>query len=183
MRIVVDVSPLSHPRTGIGNYIRGSLAGMAAAAVCVAVNHILLAPMLHFFYSHSFRELGIFSFESLSTDLVLAALGVGIGTFWVLNPWLLPFAVAPKARSQSASVNSSAFFGAKPSEAALTSRSRPPSSEAARATSARASSGRETSPSGRPAASTDQPASPSRLAIAEPTRPLPPVTRARICQS
>jgi glycosyltransferase involved in cell wall biosynthesis len=32
VRIVVDVSPLSHPRTGIGNYIRGSLAGMAAAA-------------------------------------------------------------------------------------------------------------------------------------------------------
>ena len=32
MRIAVDVSPLSHPRTGIGNYIRGSLAGMAAAA-------------------------------------------------------------------------------------------------------------------------------------------------------
>jgi len=32
MRVVVDVSPLSHPRTGIGNYIRGSLAGMCAAA-------------------------------------------------------------------------------------------------------------------------------------------------------
>jgi len=32
MRVVVDVSPLSHPRTGIGNYIRGSLAGMTAAA-------------------------------------------------------------------------------------------------------------------------------------------------------
>ena len=32
MRIVVDVSPLSHPRTGIGNYIRGSVAGLAAAA-------------------------------------------------------------------------------------------------------------------------------------------------------
>jgi glycosyltransferase involved in cell wall biosynthesis len=31
MRIVVDVSPLSHPRTGIGNYIRGSLAGMTEA--------------------------------------------------------------------------------------------------------------------------------------------------------
>ncbi len=29
MRIVVDVSPLSHPRTGIGNYIRGSLLGLA----------------------------------------------------------------------------------------------------------------------------------------------------------
>jgi diguanylate cyclase (GGDEF)-like protein/putative nucleotidyltransferase with HDIG domain len=75
--------------------LRLALAGMAAAAVLVAVNHALLAPMLHFFYSHSIGELGIFSFESLSTDLVLAALGVGIGTFWDLNPWLLPFAVAP----------------------------------------------------------------------------------------
>ena len=32
MRIVVDVTPLSHPRTGIGNYIRGMLAGLAEAA-------------------------------------------------------------------------------------------------------------------------------------------------------
>jgi glycosyltransferase involved in cell wall biosynthesis len=31
VRIVVDVSPLSHPRTGVGNYIRGSLLGLAAA--------------------------------------------------------------------------------------------------------------------------------------------------------
>ncbi|HEY2372469.1 MAG TPA: glycosyltransferase family 1 protein [Gaiellaceae bacterium] len=30
MRIVVDVAPLSHPRTGVGNYIRGSLLGLAA---------------------------------------------------------------------------------------------------------------------------------------------------------
>ena len=28
MRIVLDVSPLSHPRTGVGNYIRGSLLGL-----------------------------------------------------------------------------------------------------------------------------------------------------------
>ena len=75
--------------------LRFALAGMAASAVLVAVNHILLAPMLHFFYSHSIRELGIFSFESLSTDLVLATLGVGIAVFWHLNPWLIPFAVAP----------------------------------------------------------------------------------------
>ena len=32
MRIAVDVSPLSHPRSGIGNYIRGSLAGLVEAA-------------------------------------------------------------------------------------------------------------------------------------------------------
>jgi len=32
VRIVIDVSPLSHPRTGVGNYIRGSLRGLAQAA-------------------------------------------------------------------------------------------------------------------------------------------------------
>ena len=32
MRIVIDVTPLSHPRTGIGNYMLGMLGGMAAAA-------------------------------------------------------------------------------------------------------------------------------------------------------
>jgi glycosyltransferase involved in cell wall biosynthesis len=30
VRVVVDVAPLSHPRTGVGNYIRGSLLGLAA---------------------------------------------------------------------------------------------------------------------------------------------------------
>jgi glycosyltransferase involved in cell wall biosynthesis len=32
MRIVVDVTPLSHPRTGIGNYMLGMLNGLAEAA-------------------------------------------------------------------------------------------------------------------------------------------------------
>lgn len=40
MRIVVDVSPLSHPRTGIGNYIRGSLLGIGEAT---AGEHELVA--------------------------------------------------------------------------------------------------------------------------------------------
>jgi len=31
VRIVVDVAPLSHPRTGVGNYIRGSLLGLTEA--------------------------------------------------------------------------------------------------------------------------------------------------------
>jgi glycosyltransferase involved in cell wall biosynthesis len=31
LRIAFDVSPLSHPRTGVGNYIRGSLVGLAEA--------------------------------------------------------------------------------------------------------------------------------------------------------
>jgi glycosyltransferase involved in cell wall biosynthesis len=32
LRIVVDVAPLSHQRTGVGNYIRGSLVGLVAAS-------------------------------------------------------------------------------------------------------------------------------------------------------
>lgn len=32
MRIAYDVTPLSHPRTGVGNYILGALGGMAEAA-------------------------------------------------------------------------------------------------------------------------------------------------------
>jgi alpha-1,3-rhamnosyl/mannosyltransferase len=31
VRVVIDVSPLSHQRTGVGNYIRGSLRGLAEA--------------------------------------------------------------------------------------------------------------------------------------------------------
>jgi glycosyltransferase involved in cell wall biosynthesis len=40
VRIVYDVSPLSHPRTGVGNYVRGALAGLVEAA---GGDHELLA--------------------------------------------------------------------------------------------------------------------------------------------
>ena len=40
MRVAWDVSPLSHPRTGIGNYVRGAIAGFAEAA---AGEHEVLA--------------------------------------------------------------------------------------------------------------------------------------------
>jgi glycosyltransferase involved in cell wall biosynthesis len=42
MRIAFDVSPLSHERTGVNNYIRGSLAGLAEAAAA-AGGHELVA--------------------------------------------------------------------------------------------------------------------------------------------
>src|ERR671937_582391 len=74
---------------------RFALGGVAAAASLVAVNHVLLAPMLHLARGHSIKELGIFSFESLSTDVVLATLGVGIAAFWKLNYCLIPFAITP----------------------------------------------------------------------------------------
>ena len=72
-----------------------ALAGLAACAVFVFMNHILLATMLHFARGHTLRETGLFSGDSLATDLVLAALGVAFASLWTWNPYLLPAAVAP----------------------------------------------------------------------------------------
>ena len=51
--------------------------------------------MLRLGRGHSLRESGLFSFENLSTELVLAALGVLVAFAWTINPALIPFAVAP----------------------------------------------------------------------------------------
>jgi diguanylate cyclase (GGDEF)-like protein/putative nucleotidyltransferase with HDIG domain len=72
-----------------------ALAGFGACIVFVATNHVLLATMLHFARGHSLRETGLFSADSLSIDLVLAALGVAFASIWRWNPYLLPAAVAP----------------------------------------------------------------------------------------
>jgi PAS domain S-box-containing protein len=68
---------------------------LAAAAAFVAVNHILLAPMLLLGHGHSVRETGLFSPLSLGVDFALASLGVGVALFLDSNPWLLPTLVAP----------------------------------------------------------------------------------------
>jgi diguanylate cyclase (GGDEF)-like protein/putative nucleotidyltransferase with HDIG domain len=78
-----------------GSDVEYAAAGLAAAAAIVGVNHLLMAPMLHLARGHSLRESGLFSFPSLSTDLVLAMLGVAMAAFWLINPWLIPFSVAP----------------------------------------------------------------------------------------
>ncbi|MBV8394823.1 MAG: diguanylate cyclase [Actinobacteria bacterium] len=70
-------------------------AGVAACLVFVGLNHVLLAPMLHLARGLSLRESGLFTFENLSTDLVLGALGVGFAMLWHYDVWLTPFALAP----------------------------------------------------------------------------------------
>ena len=75
--------------------LRFAVAGLAAAVVLVLLNHTILATMLRFGRGHSLSESGLFSFESLSTDLVLAALGVLVAYAWTINPALIPFAIAP----------------------------------------------------------------------------------------
>ena len=44
MRIAFDVSPLSHERTGVNNYILGSLRGLAEAAGAAGDEVVAFAP-------------------------------------------------------------------------------------------------------------------------------------------
>lgn len=76
---------------------RFALAGCVACLLYVGLNHTVLAPMLRFARNLSIRELrdSLFSFESLTTDLVLGSLGLIVAAFWQWNPYLVPFAILP----------------------------------------------------------------------------------------
>jgi diguanylate cyclase (GGDEF)-like protein/putative nucleotidyltransferase with HDIG domain len=87
--VILDGSPYD------GRGPRSLAAGAAACLVLVLLNHVLLAPMLRLARGVSARESRLFTFESLSTDVVLAALGVGLATLWHYDAWLAPFALAP----------------------------------------------------------------------------------------
>lgn len=67
----------------------------AACAVFVGVSHLLLAGMLRFGHRAGARRGELISGDGLATDVVLAALGVGIAGFWHWNHWLVPFALLP----------------------------------------------------------------------------------------
>jgi diguanylate cyclase (GGDEF)-like protein/putative nucleotidyltransferase with HDIG domain len=75
--------------------LRIAAAALAACIVYVLVNHSLLAAMFGLGRGISVAESGLFTSESISAELVLAALGVGVATFWHSNPWLIPLALAP----------------------------------------------------------------------------------------
>jgi diguanylate cyclase (GGDEF)-like protein/putative nucleotidyltransferase with HDIG domain len=83
-------------QTYIGDHaLRLFAAGVASCIVFVGVNHTLLALMLRLARGFSLRETGLFDAEYLSTDLVLAALGVAVYAFWQTNHWLVLFALTP----------------------------------------------------------------------------------------
>ena len=74
-----------------------ALSGLVAAGVFVVVNHVLLAVMLRLGRGHSFRETGLLSPTGLGIEYVIAALGVAVGAFATMNPWLVPVMLAPLA--------------------------------------------------------------------------------------
>jgi diguanylate cyclase (GGDEF)-like protein len=74
---------------------RLALGGAIAAVVCVLVDDALLAQMLRIARGTTYRESGLFAFGNLSTELGLAALGVGLAAVWELAPAIVPFLLAP----------------------------------------------------------------------------------------
>jgi diguanylate cyclase (GGDEF)-like protein len=74
---------------------RLALGGAIAAAAWVLVDNGLLAQMLKLSRGTTFRESGLFGFGNLSTELVLASLGVGLAAVWELAPAIVPFLLAP----------------------------------------------------------------------------------------
>jgi len=72
-----------------------AVAGLAACVVFVGLNHALMAAMLYLARGHHPRETGLFGITMLCTEFALAAVGIGVAVFWVVNPWLIPFAAAP----------------------------------------------------------------------------------------
>jgi diguanylate cyclase (GGDEF)-like protein len=87
-RLVAGVQPTA-------GGLRIVLGGFAASVTFVLLNHVVLAPMLCLARGHGPRETGLFSFDAVSTDLVLALLGVGVAVFWRTEPAALPIALAP----------------------------------------------------------------------------------------
>jgi PAS domain S-box-containing protein len=79
----------------VGHELRFAAGGLAASASWILVNHFLLATMLRLARAKSYRESGLFALKAMAMDLVVAALGVALASFWRSNPWLIPAVVAP----------------------------------------------------------------------------------------
>jgi diguanylate cyclase (GGDEF)-like protein/putative nucleotidyltransferase with HDIG domain len=86
---------IGHAPGWVDHGLASAVAGLAACVVFVALNHVLMAGMLYLARGHHPRETGLFSIPMLSTEFVLATVGIGLAAFWDLNPWLIPFTLAP----------------------------------------------------------------------------------------
>jgi diguanylate cyclase (GGDEF)-like protein len=71
------------------------LAGVAGCVTFVAINHVLLARMLWLARGRSSGESGLFGVESLSSDLVLALVGLTLAILWQLDAWAVPVVLPP----------------------------------------------------------------------------------------
>jgi diguanylate cyclase (GGDEF)-like protein len=82
----------------VDDWLSGHGWSWAAGAVAAVLTYVLLnnsgfAMILHLARGHSTRE--ILNTQTLLADAALACLGVALATFWRVDPYLLPFAIAP----------------------------------------------------------------------------------------
>ena len=87
-------SELPLVRSG-GEEAKFFVAGVTAAFVFVVAQHSLLAVVLRFARGHSFAQSGLFTFRSMSIDVVLAVIGVIFAQLWVDTPMLAILALSP----------------------------------------------------------------------------------------
>ncbi|HEU5213117.1 MAG TPA: diguanylate cyclase [Gaiellaceae bacterium] len=78
-----------------GRNAEAAAAGLVAMTLLVAVQAGISASMVALMRRCSIFETGIFTTHGLTTELVLAALGVAVAGLWTGDPWLVPFALAP----------------------------------------------------------------------------------------
>jgi diguanylate cyclase (GGDEF)-like protein len=76
--------------------------GVAACAVFITINHVLLAGMLSRARDRSPRESGLFSFDSLLSDGVLALFGLTLAILWDLDQWAVLIVLPPLVLIQRA---------------------------------------------------------------------------------
>jgi diguanylate cyclase (GGDEF)-like protein/putative nucleotidyltransferase with HDIG domain len=78
-----------------GDGARTALAGLAACLAFVAVGRAAAAIMARLAGSDGFGGSDLFATGSITTGLVLGALGVVLAATWEANAWLLPLALGP----------------------------------------------------------------------------------------
>ena len=71
------------------------VAGLAAVACYVLLNHVVLGLALTLARGVSWRESGMLEISSLLTDLVLSCLGLVVAILWQVHPWFIVPALAP----------------------------------------------------------------------------------------
>jgi diguanylate cyclase (GGDEF)-like protein len=86
---LAGIGPMSSP--GLGRV----LAASAGGATFVLVNHAMLAPMLKLARGHSIESSGLFAFDGVLTDLVLAAIGITVALALATEPAAALIAALP----------------------------------------------------------------------------------------
>ncbi|HVH51278.1 MAG TPA: HD-GYP domain-containing protein [Gaiellaceae bacterium] len=72
-----------------------AVAGLAAATAFVAVNRLLLAPMLRLGRGLALRETRLLAIDDVAPEFVLALMAVPLAALWTRSIWLAALALAP----------------------------------------------------------------------------------------